>query len=240
MKSAVILLVALLFALSACVPEEDASDAADEAEGPSPAAAVAADGGETADEESAAAADAATDDATDNATDDAAQAGDETGEADPAEAAAVGERPPPRARGVRRRVPEDVEIGPLEDRIDGPGLVLAAVDELFVALSEERVPSDLLAEESRGMLEDRLSFMIDRVDIAAEVAVGELVRTGEETYRTQVVARGKAGGRTTGEIYVAKSEGAWYISDILVDFTRIDPDEDRPIFEPGAGGPTLL
>ncbi|MFP4373180.1 MAG: hypothetical protein ACLFPO_02525 [Spirochaetaceae bacterium] len=148
--------------------------------------------------------------------------------------------PGPATRGVHRRIPKDVVIGELEDRLDGPAPVLAAVEELFSELSEGGVPSALLAPGVRTDLEQRLEYMIARVDIAGEVRIGALVRVSDSTYRAPVVAFGARGGRTSGEIYVAETDGAWYISDILVDFTRIDEAGDRPIFEPGSSGPTLL
>ncbi|NBF39978.1 MAG: hypothetical protein GVY14_06135, partial [Spirochaetes bacterium] len=75
---------------------------------------------------------------------------------------------------------------------------------------------------------------------AGDVRIGALVRLSETAYRAPVVAFGTRGGRTNGEIYVAETDGSWYISDILVDLTRIDEDGERPIFEPGSEGPTLL
>ena len=143
-------------------------------------------------------------------------------------------------QGVIRRIPEDVVIGKLEDRLDGPAPVLEAVEELFRELAAERIPSALLASDVRADLEQRLEYMIERAAVAEKVRIGALVRLSETAYRVPVVAFGKRNGRTSGEIYVAETDGAWYISDILVDLTRIDEDDERPIFEPGSEGPTLL
>lgn len=146
----------------------------------------------------------------------------------------------PRSRASARELPEDVEIGALEDHLDGPDEVLEVIDRLFAALSEGEVPGDIIAAGAREVLSDRLDYMTDRAEISARVRVGNLVRIAEGSYRASVVAYGPGEGRTTGEIYVAKTDGAWYISDVLVDFTTIDGDAERPIFEPGSGGPTLL
>lgn len=143
-------------------------------------------------------------------------------------------------QGLIRRIPEDVVIGELEDRLDGPAPVLAAVEELFRELAAGRIPSALLASGVRADLEQRLEYMIERADVAEEVRIGVLVRVSDTVYRAPVVVFGKRRGRTSGEIYVAETDGSWYISDILVDFTRIDGDGKRPIFEPGSEGPTLL
>ncbi|NBB91504.1 MAG: hypothetical protein GVY23_09955 [Spirochaetes bacterium] len=143
-------------------------------------------------------------------------------------------------QGVIRRIPEDVVIGQLEDRLDGPAPPLGAVEELFRELAAGRMPSALFASDVRADLEQRLEYMMERAAVAAEVRIGALVRLSETAYRVPVVAFGKQSGRTSGEIYVAESDGAWYISDILLDLTRIDEDVERPIFEPGSEGPTLL
>jgi len=143
-------------------------------------------------------------------------------------------------QGVIRRIPQDVVIGALEDRLDGLAPVLAAVEELFRELAAGRIPSALLAADVRADLEQRLEYMVERADVAEEVRIGALVPVSETTYRAPVVAFGKRAGRTSGEIYVAETDGSWYISDILVDLTRINEDGERPIFEPGSDGPTLL
>jgi len=143
-------------------------------------------------------------------------------------------------QGMIRRIPEDVVIGKLEDRLDGPAPVLEAVEELFRELAAGRIPSALLASDVRADLEQRLEYMIERAAVAEKVRIGALVRLSETAYRVPVVAFGKRNGRTSGEIYVAETDGAWYIADILVDLTRIDEDDRRPIFEPGSEGPTLL
>jgi hypothetical protein len=143
-------------------------------------------------------------------------------------------------QGVIRRIPQDVVIGALEDRLDGPAPVLAAVEEFFRELAAGRIPSALLAADVRADLEQRLEYMVERADVAEEVRIGALVPVSETTYRAPVVAFGKRAGRTSGEIYVAETDGSWYISDILVDLTRINEDGERPIFEPGSDGPTLL
>jgi hypothetical protein len=141
---------------------------------------------------------------------------------------------------VDRAVAADLVIGELEDRLDGPEAVLGAVDELFAALAEGRIPSGLLAEGVREQLENRLSYMLERAAVSPQVRIGLLARVREDTYRVPVVAFGRDGGRTGGEIYVANSGGSWYISDILVDLTRIDEDALQPVFEPGSGGPALF
>jgi hypothetical protein len=143
-------------------------------------------------------------------------------------------------QGVIRRIPEDVVIGELEDRLDGPDPVLSAVEELFRELATGRIPGALLAAEVRADLEQRLEYMVERADIKADVRIGALVRLSETAYRAPIVAFGTRGGRTNGEIYVAQTDGSWYISDILVDLTRIDEVGEQPIFEPGSEGPTLL
>jgi hypothetical protein len=166
--------------------------------------------------------------------------------ADPRAASGAGtdearELPPPSAvQPVDRAVAADLVIGELEDRLDGPEAVLGAVDGLFAALAEGRIPSGLLAEGVREQLENRLSYMLERAAVSPQVRIGLLARVREDTYRVPVVAFGRDGGRTGGEIYVANSGGSWYISDILVDLTRIDEDALQPVFEPGSGGPALF
>lgn len=139
-----------------------------------------------------------------------------------------------------RIVAEDVVIGALADRLAGPGEVISAIEDLFTALGEDRVPAELLAAGVRDDLENRLAYMIEQVAVRGQVRIGELTAVSTSTYRAPVVAFGREGGRTSGEIYVAQSDGSWYISDILVDFTRIDAEQSIPVFEPGTGGPTLL
>lgn len=175
----------------------------------------------------------------DDGTPDAA-AGD-AGAETAADAEEARELPPPSAvPPVNRAVAADVVIGELEDRLDGPEAVLAVVEELFAALAEERIPDGLLAEAVGEQLGNRLSYMLERAAVSPEVRIGVLARVDEATYRVPVVAFGQEGGRTGGEIYVANSGGSWYISDILVDLTRIDEDALQPIFEPGSGGPALF
>lgn len=147
------------------------------------------------------------------------------------------------AHSRTRRVPEDVELGELEDLLRAPPDAVdaaAVIRELFGELSEERIPRELLVGEVREELQSRLEYMIERAPIAPAVRIGELSSLSESELRVPVVAFGAEGGRTTGEIYVAKRDGSWYILDILVDFSRISEDSETPIFEPGDTRPTLL
>jgi hypothetical protein len=225
MKRLAVGFLLLAIALSSCTRDERTGEQAAEPQGEAVA------GGEPRAAESA------------DADADADTAGD--GEPGAAPEAAPGAAPGadlPRfsTQGVIRRIPEDVVIGELEDRLDGPDPVLAPVEELFRELADGRIPRTLLASGVRADLEQRLEYMVERTDVAGEVRIGALVRLSETAYRAPVVAFGKRGGRTNGEIYVAETDGSWYISDILVDLTRIDGDGERPIFEPGSEGPTLL
>ena len=155
-------------------------------------------------------------------------------------AAAVPAAAEPSSVRIIRRVPGDVVIGELEDHLDGPGEVIAVIEQLFSEVAAGRIPEAILAAEVRDQLSNRLDYMSERSEVAPEVRIGALALVSPGTYRAPVVAFGSRGGRTTGEIYVAESDGSWYISDILVDFTRIDADGERPIFEPGSEGPTIL
>ncbi|NBF40644.1 MAG: hypothetical protein GVY14_09530, partial [Spirochaetes bacterium] len=110
-------------------------------------------------------------------------------------------------QGVIRRIPEDVVIGELEDRLDGPDPVLSAVEELFRELAAGRIPRALLAAGVRADLEQRLEYMVERTEVAGDVRIGALVRLSETAYRAPVVAFGTRGGRTNGEIYVAETDG---------------------------------
>jgi hypothetical protein len=152
---------------------------------------------------------------------------------------AQAEASPPAANTVRR-LPKDVSIGALEDRLDGPDEVIEPIEQLFAALADGRVPSELLLPEMQLQLESRVEYMLARASISERTRIGELVEVSPSTYRAPVVAFGTGGGRTTGEIYVANSGGTWYISDILVDLTAIDEDEEQPLFDPGAQSPSLL
>lgn len=220
MKRIAVGLLLLAFALSSCTRDESGTgDRGPGDRGPGDRA-----GGEPRAAESADAGD-----------------GESGGSAGAASGAAPGaEVPRVSTQGVIRRIPEDVVIGELEDRLDGPEPVLSAVEELFRELAAGRIPRALLASGVRADLEQRLGYMLERAEIEADVRIGALVRLSETTYRAPVVAFGTRGGRTNGEIYVAETDGSWYISDILVDLTRIDEDGERPIFEPGSEGPTLL
>jgi hypothetical protein len=211
------LLLAVVAALAGCAREDEAGD------GPGP-----------------------TDGGAGSAAEDSGDADGRGGRAEsgePGEPASTDARDVPQplpVQPVERVVPADVAIGALEDQLDGPDAVIAAVEELFAALAEDRIPSALLVDLVREQLENRLAYMLDRAAVSEQVRIGALSQVTETTYRAPVVAFGRRGGRTTGEIYVANSEGTWYISDILVDFTRIVEDAERPIFEPGSAGPALF
>ncbi|MFP3959455.1 MAG: hypothetical protein ACLFUX_04750 [Spirochaetaceae bacterium] len=139
----------------------------------------------------------------------------------------------PIALPVERRVPSDVELGSLADLRESPSGAVSVVRELFDALAEERVPGGLLAEEMRGVLEDRLRYMVSRTGVRARVRLGRIVDVSDTVRRLPVVVFGREGGRTTGEVYVEKIGDEWYISDVLVDFTAIDAEAETPVFEPG-------
>ncbi len=139
----------------------------------------------------------------------------------------------PIALPVERRVPGDVELGSLADLRESPSGAVSVVRELFDALAEERVPEGLLAEEMRGVLEDRLRYMVSRTGVRDRVRLGRIVDVSDTVRRLPVAVFGREGGRTTGEVYVEKIEDEWYISDVLVDFTAIDAEAETPIFEPG-------
>lgn len=226
------MVVFVLFSWSSCIPREPASDGGAES-GTSTRSRDEAE--ESADEPRGE--QRTTLEPSSEATDASARSGDgeETGS---------GEAQQGWPHHSRARVlPEDVEIGELEDlpaassaRVEAIG----TIRELFVELSQDRIPQDLLVPESREALDNRLDYMLERARISSEVRIGAVEQLGGSEYRVPLVAFGVEGGRTTGEISVAKREGSWYILDVLVDFSRIAEDSQTPIFDPGDASPTLL
>ena len=119
-------------------------------------------------------------------------------------------------------LPEDFELGPLADRI-GSGRderqAAATADRFLTGLATGKVPADDLAPERREELTASLTYYLDQNLRPVWHRLGPLTMetgvAGEHSAWIKVRLRGEPGS-CSGELYLSRLEGRWYISDVQI------------------------
>ena len=133
-------------------------------------------------------------------------------------------------------MPEDMEIGPLQNQAEGenplfPQLV-RRVNDFFNAYTADKGWKSMLLPEIRIMLETALGGFNAKPGTSIVS-----YRLGTMTVRDDVcicnVRLFSTTGRAGGELYLEKSDETWYISDIQVDIAELQkPYTGKGKFEP--------
>jgi hypothetical protein len=135
---------------------------------------------------------------------------------------------------IARNTPRDLVIGKLADpEAEEPsGAVLTRVERFFQ--SGEYAPETVLPS-ARTRFERGVATRWRRV---ANVRVGdvELLESGRAMVPVRLL---EEPGRAEGEVYLERHEGAWYISDVFVDFSELETAAETRVFQPGRESPAL-
>ena len=121
-------------------------------------------------------------------------------------------------RQSARFVPEDFEIGPLQDRSasdQDTRRAVAALDSLLKSLAAKEIDETKLLPTKRRDISLTLQYHIDRGNLITRHRIGAIrVREGEDV-RVRVRLFGGPGA-TDGDVYLTQRGGSWYVSDIQI------------------------
>lgn len=138
-------------------------------------------------------------------------------------------------------LPEDFKIGPLADLVgvDRSTLEMVSVSTRFLnALAEGTVERESLHSEVRQEIATSIRYYLERDLIPVNYRIGaitaESYSEGEQEpsplqQRTAWMNLRLFGspGVTEGELYLERSGGRWYVSDLQIDFERMGQDYVR-------------
>jgi hypothetical protein len=122
-----------------------------------------------------------------------------------------------------RVVPTVPAIGLLQDGLSTENSVRAEfqlVDGFFRALADGKIEKSAFLPGHADYLEMGMKYNIDRNAIPTRWFIGAFQSEGEGIDHTQISLMRDA-ARTTGDVYVEKIDGRWYISEVQADFTRL-------------------
>ncbi len=134
-----------------------------------------------------------------------------------------------------RLLPEDFDIGPLQDGLQASAVeltVLRRSERFLDALEQGKLEETLLAPETRDGLVRTLSYYVERGLTPTAYRLGRIsFQEPEEAggprrdARLNVRLYGKV-GQAEGELYLTQTDGAWYVSDLQVGLDMLD--KERP------------
>jgi hypothetical protein len=130
---------------------------------------------------------------------------------------------------VDRKAPEDFSIGPLEDyytvnaEIRG---ILSVVDRFCGALTERELKAELIDEQNRLLLEESLGYFLKNGIVPQYHRIG-LIHINDDGSSHVPVRFFSKKGISEGDIYLVKRETNWFISDVQVDFQRLNQEYVR-------------
>lgn len=130
---------------------------------------------------------------------------------------------------VKRRVPDDFKIGPLEDYYSKNAerrAILSRVDLFCLALTKNELKDDLLDGQNRSLLVESLKYYLKKEIIPGEYRIG-LVHINEDGSSHVPVRLLSNRGVSEGDIYLVKRENVWLITDIQVDLQRLEQEYVR-------------
>jgi len=119
-------------------------------------------------------------------------------------------------------IPEDFKIGPLQDNLDpGNKKGLTIIMEQFLkSLTRGEIEEDLLIPPDRTELSRFLAYHIGRDLIPRSYRFGSINLDDPALARTNVRLFSET-GVSEGEIYLAKEDGLWYITDLQIAFEQL-------------------
>jgi hypothetical protein len=130
-------------------------------------------------------------------------------------------------------LPEDFDLGPLADRIGGSRderQAAEAADRFLTGLASGKVPSDDLASDRRDELTASLAYYLDQGLRPVRHRLGSLTlendEKGERSAQIKVLLRGDPGS-TSGELYLSRLEGRWYITDVQIGLALLNQPAAR-------------
>jgi len=125
-------------------------------------------------------------------------------------------------RQSSRIIPEDFKIGPLQDNLDpGNKKGLTIIMEQFLkGLTRGEIEEDLLIPSDRTELSRFLAYHIGRGLIPRSYRFGSINLDDPALARTNVRLFSGT-GVSEGEVYLAKEDGLWYITDLQIAFEQL-------------------
>jgi len=128
-----------------------------------------------------------------------------------------------------RLLPEDIQIGPLQDLIGAAAEELDAASTIrtaFASLSEGRVPSELFEGTRGALLASSLEYYVAEGMVPQKVRIGRMTPDQSGHVRASVRLFGTV-GRSLGDVYLSREQGAWRIVDLQLDLQSLARDYHR-------------
>jgi len=130
---------------------------------------------------------------------------------------------------VKRSVPDDFKIGPLEDYYSKNAerrAILSQVDLFCLALTKNELKDNLLDAQNRSLLVESLRHYLKREIVPGDYRIG-LIQINEDGSSHVPVRLFSNRGVSEGDIYLEKREKTWLITDIQVDLQRLEQEYVR-------------
>jgi len=119
-----------------------------------------------------------------------------------------------------RLLPEDFDIGPLADWLGGSKaerLARATAARFLAGLAGGKVLDTEILPERREELARSLRYYLDRRLVPSRYRLGPFVELEDGSLRCRVRLFGSGdAGSGSGELYLSKAEGTWYVADAQV------------------------
>jgi hypothetical protein len=125
---------------------------------------------------------------------------------------------------VKRRVPDDFKIGPMEDYYGKNAerrTILSQVDLFCLGLTNNELIDSLLDAQNRSLLVESLQYYLNKEIMPGRYRIG-LVQINEDGSSHVPVRLLSNRGGSEGDIYLVKREDTWLITDIQVDLQRLE------------------
>jgi hypothetical protein len=138
----------------------------------------------------------------------------------------------------QRLMAEDFKIGPLQDNIATPEDFKKAHDcvtKFLESVMKKEPDYSLVAANARDQLKAAISYPLQQGYVPQDFRIGKMAFEGENEIRANIrLFRGDA--ITEGEIYIMKTDEAWYVNDLQVGFTLLAQKYEKPKepFMPGS------
>ncbi len=131
---------------------------------------------------------------------------------------------------TERLLPEDFEIGPLQDMNASDSdsrEVIGLLHAFLTSLAREKTRADLLAPEHRTEVTRSLTFHKERGNTFDRFRIGKISMQAGSSASVRVRLFGNP-GTTAGDIHLLKIAGKWRISDLQIAFQELQTAYDKP------------
>jgi hypothetical protein len=138
----------------------------------------------------------------------------------------------------QRLMPEDMKIGALQDGLSATRDYLRAIGTVRAfldSIAKKEMDEALVLPAARAAIKAVVSYPLSQGYVPQRYRIGKIVFENESAVRANIRLY-KDEGVTTGEIYLAKVDDGWQVSDLQAGFTLLGKKYVKPTepFVPGS------